>query len=125
MRSCQPRIARCFHAEPWAGVAELGRSTDESSLTRGSARGFAVVTKLTHRRDIRWIPAGLLACLSLPPSSWWPTDRFPFGQAPFRRLSLPCRYARQFSPDWPASNNGRRRRTIRSYERRFPRGFQD
>jgi hypothetical protein len=125
IRSCQPRLSRSFHAEPCAGVAELGRSTDESSLTRGSARGFAVVTRFTHGRDLQGVPAGLLPGRSLPPWSMWPRGRLPFRRAPFRELDRPCRYARQIRSDWRTGNTERRRRTIRSYERRFPRGFQD
>jgi hypothetical protein len=29
IRSCQPRLSRSFHAEPGAGVAELGRWAKE------------------------------------------------------------------------------------------------
>jgi hypothetical protein len=111
--------------DPSARRRRPRRSTDESSLTRGSARGSALVTKFARGRDVRGVPAGLLPGLSLPRSSTWPSHRFPFRQAPFRRLTLPCRYVRPFRSDWQDGNAERRRRTIRSYERRFPSGFQD
>ncbi len=45
---------------PAASCRSRRRSTDESSLTRGSARGFTVVTELAHARAIRGVPAELL-----------------------------------------------------------------
>ena len=47
------------------------------------------------------------------------------GRAPFCKLSFPWWHAREFRFGWRAGCSGRRRRTIRSCERRFSPGFQD
>ena len=118
-----PRSVQFLSPIPAASCRSRRRSTDESSLTRGSARGFAVVTELAHARAIRGVPAELLPGHSLPPSSMCPRDRLPFGPAPFLELKFPCGYARQFSSDSRSGNTERRRRTMRSCQPRLSCSF--
>jgi hypothetical protein len=76
-------------------------------------------------RELRWFPAERLAGFALRQLPRRPSHRFHMSPSPFRELSLPWRYAHQLVSHRRASDATGRRRTIRSYERRFDRGFQD
>ena len=102
------------------------RSTDESPLTRASSKAAPIASSVRPMsRELRWVPAERLAGLSLRRLPRRPSHRFHMSPAPFCELSLPWRYAHQLLSHRRACDATSRRRTIRSYERRFDRGFQD
>ena len=121
-----PRSVQFLSPFPAASCRSRRRSTDESPLTSASSKAARIARSVgPMSRALRWVPAKRLAGLLLRRLPRRPNHRFHMGPAPFRESSLPWRYAHQLLSHRRASDATGRRRTIRSYERRFDRGFQD